>query len=94
MRVSYNPSMTYTITYADEVVAQDILALPKAMKARIQMAIETRLTVDPIAFGKPLRFALKGHRRLRVGDWRVVYRIDGRTVRVVGIKHRSQIYED
>jgi len=86
--------MTYAIIYAEDVVAKDIPALPKTMKNRIQAATETRLKVDPVAFGKPLRFTLKGHRRLRVGDWRLVYRIDGRIVRVVGIKHRSQIYED
>jgi len=32
--------------------------------------------LDPIGFGKPLRYSLKGHRRLRVSDYRVVYRID------------------
>lgn len=32
--------------------------------------------VDPIGFGKPLRYSLKGHRRLRVSAYRIVYRID------------------
>ena len=46
------------------------------MKLKIKKAIEERLTLDPIGFGKPLRYSLKGHRRLRIGDYRVVYRIE------------------
>ncbi|MDZ4838686.1 MAG: type II toxin-antitoxin system RelE/ParE family toxin [Bacteroidota bacterium] len=39
---------------------------------------------------------MKGHRRLRVGDYRVIYRIESETntVIVVAIKHRKDIYED
>ena len=84
----------FTIVYTDEMIAQDIPALPKTMRGRIQVEIANRLTVDPVAFGKPLRFELKGCRRLRVGDWRVVYQISGKTVTVIAIKHRSKIYED
>ena len=52
--------------------------------------------IDPIGFGKPLRYSLKGHKRLRVSDYRVVYRIDPqtKTVFIVAIKHRKDVYED
>jgi mRNA interferase RelE/StbE len=61
----------------------------------IKRAIEARLAVDPIGFGKPLRFSLTGHRRLRVGDYRIVYRVDAprRTVVVSVIKNRRDVYE-
>jgi mRNA interferase RelE/StbE len=44
---------------------------------------------------KRLSGALAGRLRYRVGDWRVVYRIDGRArqVHVLLIAHRSEIYE-
>ena len=86
----------YSIEYLEEVVREDIPALPKSIKAIIKRAIEERLTVDPIGFGKPIQYSLKGHRRLRVGDYRIVYRIYSAppTVRVIGIKHRKDIYED
>jgi hypothetical protein len=32
----------------------------------VRRAIETRLSVDPIALGKPLRYSFVGHRRIRV----------------------------
>jgi mRNA interferase RelE/StbE len=48
--------------------------------------------IDPVGFGKPLRYSLKGHRRLRVGDYRIVYRIENNNVLIVAIKHRKDIY--
>lgn len=83
----------FKIEYLDSVVKKDIAALPKTAKELIKEAIETRLTLDPIGFGKPLRYSLKGHRRLRVSDYRVVYRIENDTVIVVAIKHRKDVYE-
>ena len=89
-------SSAYRIEYLDSVVAEDIPSLPKRMRALIKRAIEERLAVDPVGLGKPLRYSLKGHRRLRVGDYRIVYRIDPekQTVVVVVIKHRKDVYED
>ena len=86
----------YKIEYLTTVVKEDIPSLPKSAKIMIKKAIEERLMLDPVGFGKPLRYSLKGHRRLRVSDFRVVYRIDEtkNTVIIVAIKHRKDIYED
>ena len=86
----------YQIRYLDEVVNKHIPSLPSAIKTIIKRAIEDRLTLDPISYGKPLRYSLKGHRRLRVGDYRIVYRIQPTTqsVLIVAIKHRKDVYED
>lgn len=88
-------SNAYTIEYLESVVQEDIPQLPKKMCALIKRAIEERLALDPIGFGKPLRYSLKGHRRLRVGDYRIVYRIDSerQIVTIVVIKHRKDVYE-
>lgn len=48
--------------------------------------------VDPITSGKPLRYNLKGHRCLRVSDYRVIYRIENKSVIIIAIKHRKDIY--
>lgn len=86
----------YKIEYLDSVVKKDIPALPKTIKATIKKAIEERLMHDPVGFGKPLRYSLKGHRRLRIGDYRVVFRIeaDSNIVLIIAIKHRKDIYEE
>ncbi len=86
----------FDIEYLDTVVEEDISALPKTMRSRIQGAIGTRLAVDPIGLGKPLRYSFIGHRRIRVGDYRIVYRIDMQKniVIIVLIKHRNDVYGD
>ncbi len=86
----------YRIEYLDSVVAEDIPNLPKTLRGLIKKAIEERLTIDPVGFGKPLRYSLNGHRRLRVGDYRIVFRIDvkKRIVMIVIIKHRKDVYEE
>jgi mRNA interferase RelE/StbE len=85
----------YDVNYLASVVSEDIPALPKNIKASIKRAIEERLMVDPLGFGKPLRYSLGGHRRLRVGDYRVVYRINAedKIITIVAIKHRKDVYD-
>lgn len=86
----------YQIEYLASVIKDDIPTLSKTAKHLIQKAIEERLMVDPIGFGKPLRYSLKGHRRLRVSDYRIIYRIEvsKKIVLVIAIKHRKDVYED
>ena len=86
----------YRIEYLESVVDEDIPRLPKSVRNLIKRAIEERLSIDPVGLGKPLRYSLKGHRRLRVGDYRIVYRIaqDEQLVTIVVIKHRKDVYDE
>jgi mRNA interferase RelE/StbE len=88
--------VNYNIKYIEEVVKNDIPLLPKSIRETIRKAIEERLTVDPVGFGKPLRYSFKGHRRLRVSDYRIVYRINqsNHEVIIVTIKHRKDVYDE
>lgn len=83
----------YVIEYLKDVIDKDIPRLPKKVKTMIKRAIEERLMIDPVGFGKPLRYSLKGHRRLRVSSYRVVYRIEPKKhiVVIVAICHRKYI---
>ena len=85
----------YSIQYLKAVVDDDIPVLPKTIRDSIKRAIEERLTLDPVGFGKPLRYSLNGHRRLRVGHYRIVYRIEpeNMVVLIVAIKHRKDVYD-
>ncbi len=89
------PGNKYKIEYLESVVQEDIPALSASARTLIKKAIEQRLALDPIGYGKPLRYSLKGHRRLRVSHYRVIYRIEVSTnkVIVVAVKHRKDIYE-
>ena len=86
----------YTVEYLGLVAKHDIPLLPLQMKVKVKKAIEDRLMLAPLDFGKPLRYSLKGHRRLRVGDYRIVYRVEleQKNVIIVAIKHRKKVYKD
>jgi mRNA interferase RelE/StbE len=85
----------YGLRYDLSVLERDIKIIPNNLKKIIQRAIETRLTIDPMGFGKPLRYSLRGHRSLRTGDYRVIFRIDEteKMVSILAIKHRSVVYD-
>jgi mRNA interferase RelE/StbE len=86
--------MTFRIEYLESVFKEDIPRLSKPAQKQIKTAIETKLAHHPFEFGKPLRYSLKGARRLRVGDYRVIYRIENpNTVLVIKIGHRKEVYE-
>lgn len=84
--------MNFTLWYHEDVLRIDIPRLPGTMRVRIRRAIEERLTMHPEHFGKPLRRSLKGYRKLRVGDYRIIFRIAGQTVKILVISHRSVVY--
>ncbi|MEK6683172.1 MAG: type II toxin-antitoxin system RelE/ParE family toxin [Nitrospirota bacterium] len=84
--------MTFALLYHPEV-SDDIARLDERLKKRIKSAIEHRLTTAPHQYGEPLRKTLKGYWKLRVGDYRVVFKIVEQDVRVLGIGHRKEVYE-
>jgi len=86
--------MKYSVEYSNLINRKRLARLPKGDLKMIKTAIERKLTIAPEVFGKPLRFSLKGHRSLRIGDYRVIYRIDGTIVRILFIAHRSAVYTD
>ena len=67
--------MHYLVRY-HPLVRKDLSTINTTIKARIKNAIERRLMVDPIKYGDPLRKTLKGYRKVRVGDYRIVYKIE------------------
>jgi len=70
----------------------DLAEIPGNIKNRIRKAIETRLLIDPVSYGLPLRKSLQGHRKLRVGDYRIIYRIRGNAFIILKIGHRKDVY--
>ena len=83
----------FSVEYHYLVVKEDIPKLPKVWKEKIQNAIKMRLMNMPELYGKPLRRSLKGYRKLRVGDYRIVFRIEKALVKIFVIQHRSVVYE-
>ncbi len=86
--------LVFNLTYHPAVLKKDLPQLPENIKPRIRDVLVDKLTTHPDIYGKPLRRSLKSLRTLRVGDYRIVFRIDKRTIRILGILHRSFIYEE
>ena len=84
----------FEILYHYLVVREDIPRLSKLWREKIRTAIEDRLVAEPDLYGKPLRRSLKGYRKLRVGDYRIIFKIDERKVKILIIQHRSVIYSN
>lgn len=86
--------MPYSLLYHPDVLKEDLETVPANIKDRIHRAIETRLIKEPALAGQPLRQSLKGHRKLRVGDWRVIYRIERENIIVLKIGNRKDVYQE
>lgn len=84
--------MKYTLIYHPDIKEDDLPPLPANIRQRIKQAIETRLLNDPVKFGVPLRRSLKGSRKLRVGDYRIIYRLKKNTILILKIGHRKEVY--
>lgn len=84
----------YALKYHPHAVRKDIPRLDSFWHAEIQNAVAKKLTTNPEVFGKPLRQSLLGWRSLRVGDYRVVYEIRTTSVFILGIVHRSEVYDE
>lgn len=84
----------FEILYHYLVVREDIPKLSKLWREKIRSAIEARLVAKPDLYGKPLRRSLKGYCKLRVGDYRIIFKIDERKVKILIIQHRSVVYSN
>ena len=78
--------------FYDERAVEDLAALDSSLRATVIGSIGRKLTTSPTRFGKPLRGSLFGVWSLRVGDWRVLYRIEKQTVIIARIGHRREVY--
>jgi mRNA interferase RelE/StbE len=73
--------------------------LAKLLKANESLARRVSERIDSLSqrpmLGKPLKGALKGSRSLRVGSYRVIYRVDAarREILVTNVGHRRGIYD-
>lgn len=83
----------WPVLYHPALVKKDIPPLSKNDARRIRLAIEKKLTVDPVLYGRPLRGNLKLYWKLRVGPHRVVFSINDYKVKVLLIASRQDIYK-
>ena len=84
--------MAFRLLYHPLVASDDLPQLAASARERVRLAVERCLTTHPEHFGKPLRSTLRGLWSLRVGIYRVIYRIQGPEVLILKIGHRQKVY--
>ncbi len=87
--------MTWRILY-HHLVEEDLESVGPSAARRIVKAIDAKLTRSPMDFGMPLSGNLANFRKLRIGDYRVVYQVREKTIIVyvlaIGPRRDKEIY--
>lgn len=72
---------------------QDLPKISTEDRRRIARLIEARLGTSPERFGAPLSGSLRGYWKLRVGDYRVVFKVGEGEVWILAVLHRKDVYD-
>jgi mRNA interferase RelE/StbE len=83
--------MKYRLVYTQRAV-RDIQGLDPATKERIGKTI-LRYEADPLKHAERLTDSRLGSYRFRVGDYRVVFDLEGEEIVILRVGHRREIYK-
>lgn len=91
--------LRYKIKVHKDVTTQDSRRFDPKTREKIKAKIREVLSTAPEDVGAPLRFELKGYRKLVIfDDYRIVYRVERKEVLVfvlaVGIRRDSEVYAE
>jgi len=88
--------MSWTILYHPDV-EEDLKGVGPSAARRIMKGIDEKLTIAPLQFGASLSGNLANFRKLRIGDYRVVYQVKEKRVIVfvlaIGLRRDKEIYK-
>lgn len=73
---------------------EHLAGLPRVIRERIGKLLQRLEQWPAVSGAKPLTGNLAGWYRLRTGDYRVRFRLEGESAIVDKIGHRSEFYED
>jgi mRNA interferase RelE/StbE len=92
--VTSGPAELYQVRFQAAARRAISHRLPESVAAAVLEFCAATLAVSPHRVGKPLFGPLAGCHGARRGTYRIVYRIDedSRTVHVLDIDHRADIY--
>ena len=83
--------MKYELLYTPRA-ERDIEKLEPRVKDRIGKTL-LRYTEEPLRFAEKLSDPILGEYRFRIGDYRVVFDIEGNEIVVLRVGHRREIYK-
>lgn len=91
--------MKYKIKLHKEVISKDSLLFDLKTKEKIKSKCIEMLSQKPEEVGAPLRFELRGYRKLKIfNDYRIIYRVEKQQVFVfilaVEIRRNEEVYKE
>lgn len=88
----------WTVLIHPLVVSEDLKRFDPPVQRQLVRTLRKRLSADPKAYGEPMRGELAGLWKLRVGDYRVVYRIVEKRIEIlvlkIGIRRDFEVYRE
>lgn len=88
----------WTVLIHPLVLSEDLKRFDPPIQRRLLQTLRKRLSVDPKSYGEPLHGELAGLWKLRVGEYRVVYRIVEKRIEVlvlkIGIRRDFEVYRE
>lgn len=85
--------MSFQAVYHPDV-RKDLLRIDRKLQIRLEAAVSNRLLIAPQAYGRPLSANLFGYWKMRVGDFRVVFKVVRDEIWIFGIIHRKDVYSE
>lgn len=82
--------MVYKLIYTKRSV-KDIEKLDIVAKKRLKKALE-KFSVNPFFYSQKLIDHRLGDRRFRVGNYQIIFDIKGKTIIVLRVGHRREVY--
>lgn len=85
----------FKVEFSESCCLKYFNKLPKNTKERILNFIEKRIAYSPYEAGEMLKGNLFGFWKSRIGDYRIIYKINDDKILVLIIKigHRKEVYE-
>ena len=83
--------MKFKLVYTQRAI-RDIKRLDPGTKKRIGDTLK-RYEANPMAYAESLTDSELGTSRFRIGDYRVVFDIDGSEIIILRIGHRRELYK-
>jgi len=86
----------YKVFFKPVVISDDLKIIGKKDKENIKKSIDAKLKYRPDLYSLPLRRPLANYRKLRVGKYRIIFKLDekNKACLIVGIRHRDNIYSE
>lgn len=83
--------MAYKILYTKSAVT-DIKKMDTVVKKRLKNKLEV-YSEDPLTYAKTLVNSSMGSYRWRIGNYRVIFDIDGKNIIILRVRHRRESYK-